>query len=528
MTEVSSAAELAEAVKSGGIVVLNDDVKLEDAPLTISGNTVVNLNGNTLSGVSTSSTTSNMIKVDSGAALTLTGEGIVSFAATTPDTNWGGDGQPAFPGYANNTISLHGTLIIEGVTVENKTAAGGASYAIDCYPGANLIVNGGTINGYDKVAVRTFANSVTTPINVTVNGGELVGRRAIWVQLPGSNANQTPVVNVNMNNGVLKAIDEVDNLAIYSYSYGQNANGVTLNLNGGTVYGNVAVGGGSKVGAETVNLSKNCAVYGDVFRYLADGTEESIQATTYVVADTATEVTNALAAGNDVIFATDIEAPVATTAPYGNKLGIAQNGGTLDGNGKELMFNSYSGDNYGIMTSGGTIKNVTIGGAFRGIVVMNAQEDVIIDNVIIDDEYVCYALNTAEGDGTQNVIVSNSTLKGWTSIGNTVKSVSFTNCTFGQGTYYTNVYGRLVKPYVNAVFENCEFGSMYYIDLSALAADQTVTLRNCTVNGVKLTAENWTTLVAPESDCGAGQISIELRGGTYMTATNVADYVIFE
>lgn len=245
--------------------------------------------------------------------------------------------------------------------------------------------------------------------------------------------------------------------------------------------------------------------------------------------NTAEELAAALNSGKNVILNADIEdAPVATTAPYGNKLGIAQNGGTLDGNGKELMFDSHSGDHYGIMTSGGTIKNVTIGGAFRGIVVMNAQEDVIIDNVIIDDEYVCYALNTAEGNGTKNVIVSNSTLKGWTSIGNTVKSVSFTNCTFGQGTYYTNVYGRLVKPYVNAVFENCEFESLFYVDLSSLAAGQTVTLRNCTVNGVKLTAENWTTLVAPENTCGAGQISIELRDGTYMTAGNVADYVIFE
>jgi hypothetical protein len=55
-----------------------------------------------------------------------------------------------------------------------------------------------------------------------------------------------------------------------------------------------------------------------------------------------------------------------------------------------------------------------------------------------------------------------------------------------------------------------------------------VTIKNCTVNGVKLTAENWTSLVAPESTCAEGQISIELKDKSYMTAENVADYVVFE
>ena len=244
---------------------------------------------------------------------------------------------------------------------------------------------------------------------------------------------------------------------------------------------------------------------------------------------TADELVATLKDGKDVVLNNDLtDVAVNTTAPYGNKYGIALNGGVIDGNGNDLIFNSNSGDHYGIMTSGGTIKNVNIGGAFRGIMIMNPTADVVIDNVVIDNEDVCYAVNTGEGDGTRSISISNSTLKGWTSIGNTVKEVSFTNCTFGQGTYYTNVYGRLVKPYVNATFSNCDFSSKYYIDLSALAADQKIVLENCTVNGVKLTAENWTTLLATESACGEGQISIELRDGSYMTAENVADYVIIK
>ena len=181
------------------------------------------------------------------------------------------------------------------------------------------------------------------------------------------------------------------------------------------------------------------------------------------------------------------------------------------------------------MTNGGTIKNLDIDRGFRGIEIMYPNQDVYVDkvNIGVDDE-VCYTINTAEGDGTHSLHVSNSVLKGWCSIGAAVKDVTFTNCTFGQGTYYTNVYGRLVKPYVNAIFDGCEFGSKFYIDLSALGDDQVVTLKNCSVNGVKITTENWTSLVAPESTCGEGQISVELKNGTYLTAENVADYIVFK
>ena len=83
----------------------------------------------------------------------------------------------------------------------------------------------------------------------------------------------------------------------------------------------------------------------------------------------------------------------------------------------------------------------------------------------------------------------------------------------------------MVKPYVSATFTNCEFASMYYIDLSALVADATVTLDGCKVNGIALTASNWASMVVSESACGAGQSSIEGRNGSYMSSTNVFDYV---
>ena len=237
----------------------------------------------------------------------------------------------------------------------------------------------------------------------------------------------------------------------------------------------------------------------------------------------------ALADGKNVVLANDltITPEEMATAPYGNKMALSQNGGVFNGNGKNISVTA-NGDNYVVMTNGGTIKNLDIDRGFRGIVLMDPNQDVYVDNVNIGvDDEVCYTINTAEGEGINSLHVSNSNLFGWCSIGTAVKDVTFTNCTFGQGTYYTDVYGRLVKPYVDAIFDSCDFCDKCYIDLSAFVGKK-VTVKNCTVNGVKITAENWTSLVAPESTCSEGQISVELKNGTYLTAENVADYIVFE
>ena len=253
-------------------------------------------------------------------------------------------------------------------------------------------------------------------------------------------------------------------------------------------------------------------------------TEENV---TYIDNHTA-YLQNVLKAGKNVVLSSDltINEGEMMTAPYGNKMALHHNGGLFDGNNKTLSV-TIGGDNYAVMTSGGTIKNLTVDNGFRGILIMSAKETINLENVVSSGEGVCYALNTAEGDSTQDLVATNCTFDGWSSW-SLLKSATFTNCKFGQGTYYTNVYGRLGKPYVNTVFEGCDFCSKYYIDLSALGEGQKVTLKNCTVNGMKITANNWTRLVAPENTCGEGQISVELKNGTYLTAENVADYIIFE
>ena len=255
-------------------IVLENDIELNDEPLTITGNTVIDLNGHSITGTSTSSTTSNLIKVAKGAELTLTGNGLVNFAATKPDVEWGGEGQPAFPGYANNTISCQGKLVIDGVTIKNSTAPGGASYAIDCYPGADLVINDGVVDGMGKCAIRMFANSNTEATSVTVNGGLITGKRGIWVQLPSSKLTNERLANLTVTGGKIIATSDAD-CAIYSYSYGDSFAKTNITISGGEFTGPVAFGGGEKTTQENVTITGGTFNDG-VGRYLADDGWEDI------------------------------------------------------------------------------------------------------------------------------------------------------------------------------------------------------------------------------------------------------------
>lgn len=246
-----------------------------------------------------------------------------------------------------------------------------------------------------------------------------------------------------------------------------------------------------------------------------------------LVVDSADELTAALDDGEDVLLANDIKAfPVDNTSPYGTYYGIKLAGNVLDGAGNTIDFdkgimknNKY--DNYGIMTSGGTIKNLTMYGVFRGIMIMSPTEDVILDNVHVGGTDVGYALNTGEYakvDGV-DLIVTGSSFKGWSSYAG-IASASFTDCSFGVGSYYGSwPYNSLIKPYVDTTFTNCKFADKYYLDLSGLSEGCTVTLNGCTVNEQTITAN----ICGTECD-GTETFCVELPSW----ATSLSDCISFK
>ena len=246
-----------DAAADNETITLDQDLVLAAPVVVASGKTnVLDLNGKTLSATATSAATSYLISVSSGADLTIK-NGTIVFAATTPDTEWGGEGQPEYPGYANNTITNRGELTIEGAYLENKTMKGGASYVIDNYNGAKLTIGEGSelVQSGGDIAIRMF-NGSEGEIDVTINGGTVSGYRAVWIQLASNAPAVAPTMKLIVNGGTLTSTETTYNQAVYSYSYGNDMKNVLINVTGGTFNGDIALtGGANKTNLETLNIS---------------------------------------------------------------------------------------------------------------------------------------------------------------------------------------------------------------------------------------------------------------------------------
>lgn len=215
--------------------------------------------------------------------------------------------------------------------------------------------------------------------------------------------------------------------------------------------------------------------------------------------DKINDLRTATSTGGNIVLTEDVTLEQETgsfTSNHGATAAFDQKGGVLDGNGAVITVpaNSFRGVSAGITTSGGTIKNVTIAQAARGIYSTRLSSDLILENVI-SGENVGYSLNmNVDNSENYSLIAKNSTFKGWTSYGS-IKNASFENCTFGHNDFwlsygYPDYYGHNIKPYRTTTFTNCNFCVDYHLDLSALAEGCTVTFKNCRVNGVLITSDN--------------------------------------
>ncbi|MBQ5736473.1 MAG: hypothetical protein IIV52_02035, partial [Alistipes sp.] len=313
--------------------------------------------------------------------------------------------------------------------------------------------------------------------NCSVVGSTITGKAAVGAIVGmDMKAGEHTIKNCRVANTALVQNESFG--ASYDASYGLavglvNASGIVLNIDNVVAEKNTIKG-----------VADNTLV-GDI------KTGATVTINGVSIATTAEQLAEALANGKNVVLTQDVTSEAATTTPYGNKYAFKQDGGVIDGNGHELYMECY-GDDYGIMTSGGTIKNLTITEGCRAVMIMSPQQDVVLDNVKIGGDGVLYPINTGEGGAEGvNLIVTNSTLAGWTSY-SLIESATFTNVEFKQGTYYNNIYGRVLKPYVNTVLTNCSFVAHMNLDLSSLTNGHKIVMKNCTVDGQAVTAEVFT------------------------------------
>ena len=399
--------------------------------------------------------------------------------------------------------NTNGTLTLENVTI--KSAEGcSLNYAINL-PGSsdnakveikNCEIEAGA-QALNLWGERTMVNVIDSRL-YAVDNSEVESYNAIALNNDGTNSADYSVVNVS--GGTLEVIGTY---AEGSYTVRNNTVHGVVNVSETTVWN------------KTV-LNPVAIIYweGQYSYYSKNDLNEALEQAVPKYKATGARMVN------------DLTLPLAKSAIYGTPVAVQmKNGGVFDGCNNTLSVENPVYESYVVETYGGTIKNLNITTpAGRGIMISSPKEDIYLDNVFINGPG--YALNTTEHNG-KKLVVTNSTFKGWTSLAG-LESVSFTSCTFGENTYaywqkfgYEQDYDRLIRPYVTTLFENCEFESLFYIDLSALGTDgrgnvldanAKITLKNCTVNGVKLTAENY-----------EQYITIEL-----LTGRTLADCVVFE
>ena len=237
-----------------------------NSPITVpaENNITLILNGNTAS----------YAKDTMGEAM-ITNKGTLTILGGTIDYNYTGAADTAYS-KGNYTINNVGTLVVgEGAVVKNSTQAlSHACYAIDnnsINSVATLTINGGQVINTNNYAVRQIGGKNKN--TVTVNSGKIEGTRAIWIQLPGSNTADAPEMELTVKDGELigTKVDSSDNqLAIYSYSYGNDMKNVKINIEGGDFTGDVALTGGkNKTNIETLTISGGSFVgrWGEVYSY---------------------------------------------------------------------------------------------------------------------------------------------------------------------------------------------------------------------------------------------------------------------
>ena len=181
--------------------------------------------------------------------------------------------------------------------------------------------------------------------------------------------------------------------------------------------------------------------------------------------------------------------------------GSAGTGGTLNINGNNTTIENvdYKGDgniaitvSTGAGNTGTTFRGTKITNAFRGIQFWSLSGDSVIDNCVLDVAGYTFNIDAAVADST--LTITDSTLNGWTSYTSGIKLVTFERCKLGLNAF------QYLRPYSETKLVNCDFTSGGYQLNAGGSDDYTITLTDCTKNGMPITAENVKTLLLHMED----------------------------
>lgn len=363
----------------------------------------------------------------------------------------------------NCTVVVDGTLTCANLWVGTKTVVNSTGKLISdthefvMRKDANLVVNGGTVEA-------SYFQLYTGHIEAT-NDAKIISHGPVNVN-GAHNYSGEGDFSISLDNSTFESDGAFNIVAAESWTDGVE---ITL-VNGSSINTDAAFGTTGEVNVSVDATSSVTDVNGTAVAPL-------VEVTTYE------ELVAALAEDkSNVVMMNDIKATATQSSSYGVAGVVVGAGDILDGDGHKLTINGANGTwDCAIAITGGTVKNLTVAGAFRGIFMPGADGDVVIDNCKIDN--VCYPFNSDAGSKEYGVTIKNTVLNGWTSFSDVHKFVTFESCTFGKGTGgYQYEYCR---PYQETTFTGCEFNEGFVFDASA-TGDNTLEFNECTYNGEEL------------------------------------------
>ena len=404
-------------------------------------------------------------------------------------------------------------LKIENVTVNTEGAIVAAAIAYPYYTALeNITVCGDiAIKGGDYTAgALAYTRRCVDATNITVAGNA-------GSYITGRNTVGGVISDIQMNGGLKANYSnfKVSNVTITGNTCVGGISGIIggQTLNGATVTNVKLVSSDAHVGVVSGAIDAkpviNDATYSNVTGTAAivgapygSGSNKSvvIDGVEYFAVSTGDELKAALAENKNVIFVADITM-AATNGGY-KKAGIIVNKGQIvNGNGHTLTVTSAGGTwDCAIYLTNGTIKNITVAGAMRGVFTAGQSADLYLDNVTFKN--VIYTFNSDDGNKNYTIYISNSNMNGWTSHSDVHKAVVYTNCTFGEGSGYA-----FCRPYGPTEFVNCTFSAGYTVDETKTTS---ITYTDCTF--MAATSEQLQTLVSN------GKTNIYLADGEYNVA----------
>lgn len=272
--DVTDESSLRRQVKTGGEITLTGDIKLtgsgDDGAINITKDTVLDLNGHTLSRTSGEAGNTFVIIVENGATLTINdgsnGSGKIVSTNTHDDADTQGYSRVIKIGSStfNNGGGTGGTVVMNGgnlqsAPVTNPAPDAWGGYGVVLYADGSadadktgidvtFIMNGGKIEaGWSGIVV------FGTGCKVTVNGGEII---APGYAIAGNGNGNNNGTMININGGALTSEKDV---AIY------HPQGGVMTVSGGTITGQDGiqmVGGELNITGGTIRaIGKYSATY---------------------------------------------------------------------------------------------------------------------------------------------------------------------------------------------------------------------------------------------------------------------------